>query len=129
MTKDERRAYQRKYNSTPKMRKYFKDYQRKNRADILVKSRVRKMALKYEVLAHYGVNGEARCCWPGCNVEDLDMLSLDHVNNDGAQHRKTIKGAAGSLYYDVKSKGYPTGFQTLCYNHQWKKELERRRSL
>jgi hypothetical protein len=85
--------------------------------------------LKLEVLSHYGLEGKLQCCWPECCVIDVDMLSLDHVNNDGAQERRNgNRGGAGHpMYARVKRNGFPEEFQTLCHNHQWKKELMRRR--
>ena len=58
-------------------------------------------------------------------VTDIDMLSLDHVNNDGAEHRRKVgKNKTGEkMYRLVKQEGFPEGFQTLCMNHQTKKKL------
>jgi hypothetical protein len=88
-----------------------------------------KVRLKIEVLSHYGPQGKLQCSWPECAVTDVDMLSLDHMNNDGAQDRKSEhRGGGGSkTYCRVRKQGFPDGFQTLCHNHQWKKELMRRR--
>lgn len=88
-----------------------------------------KESLKLDVLSHYGPSGNLQCNWPECTVIDVDMLSLDHVNNDGAQDRKNIQrgGSGCPLYSRVRKAGFPDGFQTLCHNHQWKKELMRRR--
>jgi len=83
-------------------------------------------ARKLRVLSHYGKERNAQCCWEGCEVLDLDMLSLDHVNNDGAKDRN-IRGSGHMLYASVEKEGFPEGFQTLCHNHQWKKEITRRR--
>jgi hypothetical protein len=80
--------------------------------------------VKIEVLSHYGPEGELCCSWPQCEVTDVDMLSLDHVNNDGAQDRKNRKNFSGEhLYHRLRKAGYPEGFQTLCHNHQWKKQI------
>jgi hypothetical protein len=59
------------------------------------------------------------------------MLSLDHINNDGALDRKNGSRGGGGIatYQRVRKQGFPDGFQTLCHNHQWKKELMRRREL
>lgn len=81
--------------------------------------------LKEEVLLYYG-GGKLKCKWPNCNVADIDLLTLDHVNNDGAQHRKIIRYKS-RIYAILKRQKFPTGFQTLCWNHQMKKESERRR--
>lgn len=82
--------------------------------------------LKVEVLTHYGRGGKLKCCASPCEVSDPDMLSLDHIKDDGAAHRKVL-GAGTRLYRWAKSHGFPEGIlQTLCYNHQMKKEITRR---
>ena len=89
-------------------------------------ARVRKYAKnrKIEVLTHYGKDGTLQCCGEGCQVVDIDMLTLDHKNNDGARHRKEMGGAI-NIYTSIRKLGFPEGFQTLCWNHQWKKEINR----
>ena len=82
---------------------------------------------KIEVLSHYGKDGHLQCCWPGCLETDLDVLTLDHVNNDGAKDRIAGRATGTGLYYRVRNDGFPVGFQTLCANHQLKKEILRRR--
>jgi hypothetical protein len=87
---------------------------------------------KLAALTRYGKGGEPACCWEGCNVTDPDMLSIDHVNDDGAEHRKRMEDGrrrtcGGSNFYRMlRQTGYPDGYQTLCHNHQWKKEILRR---
>ena len=84
--------------------------------------------LKREVLTHYGPKGVLGCCWEGCMVVDLDMLSLDHIHDDGYKHCKegsTVRLSGRALYYWARLNGYPTDLQTLCWNHQWKKRLEK----
>lgn len=81
-------------------------------------------ALKLEVLTFYGPEHRLCCSWPGCLIADIDMLSLDHTNNNGAEHRKTVK----KVYRWVKKQGFPEGFQTLCGGHQFKKEIMHKRS-
>lgn len=83
---------------------------------------------KLEALSHYGKDGKLQCCWPDCNITDIDMLNLDHVNDDGAEDRKQCSGAGGmNLCIRLRKQGYPSGYQTLCANHNWKKEIMRRR--
>jgi len=79
--------------------------------------------LKIAVLAHYSPNGTLGCCWDGCTIHDVDMLTLDHVNNDGCSHRD-IKGkryVGNALYRWARRNNYPEGLQTLCGSHQLKK--------
>jgi hypothetical protein len=83
----------------------------------------RKLSLrkKIEVLTYYGKRGTLQCCWRGCNIQDVDMLTLDHVFNDGAKHRRRL-GRTG-IPYSVIAKSFPDGFQTLCAGHQLKKQI------
>jgi hypothetical protein len=86
---------------------------------------------KLRVLTHYGPRHHLKCCWKGCPIADIDMLSLDHINNDGAKHREKLTngknkrhgGGGRSAYRDVEKRGFPPGFQTLCFNHQMKKQF------
>ncbi len=87
-----------------------------------------RAVIKTEVLSHYGKQSKLQCCWPGCEVLDPDMLTIDHIDNSGAEARRKDKNNGGAtLYARLKRQSYPDGFQTLCHNHQWKKELMRRR--
>lgn len=92
---------------------------------VLGKKRQRER--KTKVLTHYGKNGNLECCWEGCEVTDLDMLTLDHVENNGADHRKqytkTGRGGGAVLYDALIRQGFPKGFQTLCANHNLKKHI------
>jgi hypothetical protein len=99
-------------------------------------SREKRFLLKIEVLTQYSPNKVLGCCWMDCNIHDVDMLSLDHIENNGAKERreqygdnKGFSGGSTRVYSRVKREGFPEGFQTLCMNHQWKKEIERLRSL
>jgi hypothetical protein len=106
-------------------------YGRKNKARCRSCHRLSSMhdsaMVKVDVLAHYGPQGVLRCCWPGCSIDDVDMLSLDHINNDGAAHRRKTNTSGTHFYRQLRAAKFPSGFQTLCHNHQWKKELMRRR--
>ena len=71
--------------------------------------------LKQEMLNAYG---NACAC---CGEDTPEFLSIDHINNDGAEHRKQISGkrtAAGvSVYRWLRKQGFPKdNFQLLCYN-------------
>lgn len=80
--------------------------------------------LKQEVINAYG----GKCNWSGCEVIDPDMLTLDHVNNDGGQDRAENGILSGTATYrKVKREGFPARYQILCMNHQFKKEVVRRR--
>jgi len=57
--------------------------------------------------------GGYRCACPGCAVTEPQFLQIDHINNDGAAHRRE---AGHHLYAWLKAHGYPPGFQVLCAN-------------
>ncbi|MFE1396776.1 hypothetical protein ACFW53_02415 [Nocardiopsis dassonvillei] len=44
------------------------------------------------------------------------MLTIDHVDNNGAEHRREIGGGGEKLYRWLKREGYPPGYQVLCFN-------------
>lgn len=50
-----------------------------------------------------------------CGEREIKFLCIDHVNGDGAQHRRTI-GRSVNIYLWLKKNHYPSGFQILCYN-------------
>lgn len=79
--------------------------------------------LKKEVLTHYG-GGVLACV--KCGGNKLDFLSLDHINGKGTEERRRLKMGAHQLYYLLRRKGFPSGYQTLCMNDQWIKRVENR---
>ena len=103
---------------------YHKKYKKENSKKCNEWTRNCRAKLKFEVLTHYGPNGILKCSWEGCFVDDIDMLSLDHINNDGS---KEGSNPGHSVYVRLRREDYPLGFQTLCWNHQWKKEILRKR--
>jgi hypothetical protein len=67
--------------------------------------------LKVEALIHYGI----RCVC--CDEAHFEFLEIDHVNNDGAQHRRDNNIHGGeAMFRWFRDNGYPPGFQTLCSN-------------
>jgi glutamate/tyrosine decarboxylase-like PLP-dependent enzyme len=55
------------------------------------------------------------------------MLTLDHINNDGAKEREETGKSGFNFYVHLRRLGYPEGYQTLCANHQLLKEALRRK--
>ncbi len=88
---------------------------------------VRRNELRIETFTRYGPDQKLQCSWIGCDVTDPDMLVLDHINDDGAQQRKNGCGRGWNFYRWLKKQNFPDGYQTLCCNHNHKKELLRSR--
>jgi hypothetical protein len=101
-----------------KRRAYLKEHREQRQKY----NRTYNQKIKVEVLTHYG-KGRLACVV--CGEVRLDCLSIDHINNDGAIHRKAI-GTGTSLYHWLKQNDYPEGYQTLCMNCQWLKKKGKR---
>jgi len=70
--------------------------------------------LKDDVFAAYG-GYRCNCC----GETEVLFLQIDHVENDGAVHRREI--GSGALYLWLKRHKFPEGFQVLCANCNWGK--------
>ncbi len=77
--------------------------------------------LRFDIINNYG----GMCV--ECGIADLEVLDIDHIHNNGAEHRRN--GFHGyNLYMLLKREGCPKeDYQVLCRNCNWKKELKRRR--
>ena len=70
----------------------------------------KKLRLKHAAISYYG--GKCACC----KLDDFPFLTIDHINNDGAVHRKANKIIGRLIYNWLKKNNYPAGFQVLCFN-------------
>ena len=130
---EQRKIYERlRYANNPKVRERQHSRYVKNADKIKARHRIIGKAYrqnrKLEVLTHYGKNGRLQCCWQDCEINDPDLLTIDHIQNDGGCQRRNGQGLGLKLYTDLRKRNYPDGFQTLCWNHQMKKEILRRRA-
>lgn len=77
--------------------------------------RTRREGIRIEVFNAYG--GLICAC---CGETELSFLSLDHVNNDGANwRRRRFSGrhcAGYTTYAWLRNNKFPPGFQVLCMN-------------
>ena len=83
-------------------RKYHREYSQKARIG---------------VLAHYG-GGKLACL--ECGENRLPCLTIDHIDNNGTEHRKQI---GGNIVFWLRKRNYPEGYQTLCRNCNWIKKV------
>lgn len=101
-------------------------YYRKNREAIRMKenafNRDRRKALRLATFAAYG--GAVCAC---CGEKELAFLTLDHINNDGAEQRRKIAGRANAAgiwtYAWLAKRGFPDGYQVLCMNCNFGKHM------
>jgi hypothetical protein len=76
------------------------------------------LKLKRQVMDAYG--GHCACC----GEIELVFLTIDHVEDNGAEHRREIAAAKGNswgqagspTYRWLRDNGFPAGFQVLCAN-------------
>jgi hypothetical protein len=84
------------------------------RARTLVIARNSKRKVTDEVFQAYG-GYRCKCCG---ETERL-FLSIDHINNNGAQHRRELGIYSGTqFHYWLRRNKFPPGFQVLCANCQ-----------
>jgi hypothetical protein len=86
---------------------------RENPSHYKAKAMKYKVLLRFEALNKYS-GGRLECA--KCEETEYRFLCLDHLDNDGAIHRKTLKAGGHAIYGWVKKAGYPAGFQVLCHN-------------
>lgn len=77
--------------------------------------------VKMEVFTHYCDGKSPRCAC--CGEARLTFLTIDHIENDGAAHRRSGVASGSSMWYWLRRNGYPSGFQVLCWNCQHGKEV------
>ncbi len=90
-----------------------KRYFRTNQKTISAKGSAMRLALKREMADAYG--GACTCC----GETEVEFLTIEHINGDAVQHRKSLNTTAGGyvIYQDLKKRGWPKdGYTVLCYN-------------
>lgn len=77
-----------------------------------------RQSLRVEIIREYG----GQCVCPGCPETLQEFLTIDHIDGNGAAHRR-IDGKTGWQFYKwLKDNEYPKdNFQLLCMNCNWAK--------
>lgn len=74
-------------------------------------SRVWLVQLKLEVITALG----GKCAH--CAEADIDVLTVDHIDQQGSAHRLANRLASGwKTFIWLKRNSYPEGFRVLCFN-------------
>ncbi len=75
------------------------------------KQRQYRYSFREQILTAYGK--ECACC----GETEPQFLALDHINNDGAAHRRELGIGAGNVFYAWAIKNnFPSNLQLLCHN-------------
>lgn len=112
---EEYKAKSRKWkaDNAERHRASSREYSRAHADEISEKRKKERRTLKQSVIDAYG--GKCACC--GINTHEF--LTIDHVNGDGAAHRKEngiSSGRSFKLYRLLTNQGFPPGFRVLCFN-------------
>ena len=118
-----RKSYQKKwfqdnkeYNKK-KSREWYQNNKERGREINLESNR----KIKLIVLQRYG--GKIPKC-KCCGEKEQCFLTIDHIEDNGAKHRREIKRGGGvAFYYWLKLNNYPKGYQVLCFNCNHAKSL------
>jgi len=85
-------------------------YYSENRLSILAKKKAKDRETKRQVVDAYG--GKCECCGESM----IEFLTIDHINNDGALHRRIV-GKGRRIYADLIRLGFPKdNYRLLCFN-------------
>jgi hypothetical protein len=100
--------------ATQRRKKYLRQ---KQDAEWLKAKRTRSRNLwrKYRHDAMMAYGGYVCAC---CGEAEPRFLTLDHIMNNGSEHRKAIgvRSRGAGIFKWLNKHGYPAGFQVLCMN-------------
>lgn len=84
------------------------------RASLRQRSQTAKFLYAYRraILVHYGGSPPKCAC---CGDDTYDFLTIDHIDGNGAKHRREVVKTLGICRWLIKNN-FPSGFQILCMN-------------
>ena len=114
----EYRAANRKRISAQRREHYFV-----NRDRLTAQKREHYRKLRLAAIRAYG----GSVC-TNCGEDRLEVLTLDHVGNDGSKHRRAV-GIGPKFYRWLQRNNYPPGLQVLCFNCNSGKTVDGEKSM
>jgi hypothetical protein len=109
----QKRYYQ---NHKTAMLQKSKDYYWSHKPKIQREQKEYREQVRIQVFTHYGGNPPKCAC---CGESRIEFLTIDHINNDGANQRRRIWGQKVSgfgFYAWLVRMNFPEGYQVLCFN-------------
>ncbi len=101
-------------NDNPEKRKASSKRWRKNNPERAIEVSQRNHAKRKRLcMEYYGENGGCVCC----GETELSFLTMDHIKDNGAEERLR--------YWMIIRDNFPKGLQTLCFNCQWGKRINK----
>lgn len=117
------RKYSEKWNRNPKNKRKRKKWKNKWYKFHKLYHKEHHLTNSIIVLQVYS-DGKMKC--EICDEDDIDVLTIDHIDGGGTEHRKNINIGAGSGFkrWLIKNN-FPSGYRVLCRNCNWKAFLSR----
>jgi len=104
-----------------RFRKKGNEQYHRNKKRISELRKINRQKIREETISHYS-NGLKKCAC--CGEKEIKFLAIDHMDNNGAKHRKELGGRGGEVMYkSLKKLNYPPGYQVLCHNCNMAKGL------
>jgi len=101
---------------------YLKSYYQNNQDKLITNSQWHYKNNRYENLYWYS-NGLMKCNI--CGENHIEFLCIDHIDDNGADHRREIGNGGGRIYRYLINNNFPEGYQVLCNNCNYLKEYDR----
>jgi len=109
-----KRRKERYYKTRKETIEYTRNWQKRNpekhRENSKRAMRKHQQKLKRICIAHYSNETNNCAC---CGDNNMEFLTIDHINGGGSKHRKQIKG---HFYEWLIKNNYPEGYRVLCMN-------------
>ncbi len=91
-------------------KKYRQIHKEEIRKYAQIHGKIKNQKLKNTIFDHYGT---CQCC----GENNRYFLTIDHANNDGAEHRRKNRQSGGCNFYRwIIRNNFPKDLQSYCYN-------------
>ena len=101
-----------------------KTYRQKHIGEVKKRLHNYNQRIKYAVISHYSPS--LNCV--NCSVDNIHVLTVHHINNDGARDR-ILRGLGSAFYRSLIKEGFPKGYEILCMNCNYLKKHVKRRKI
>ena len=123
-TEEEKKAAKREYDRLRRSLHPEKLYHFRYPDRARAASRKYRGSCRIRILQMYG----SKCC--NCGEGDETVLQLDHVNNDGAEHKRVLGSRSSYVIFREAGKEYqPSKYQLLCANCHVRKHKKEKKEL
>jgi len=106
---------------------YMRQWRQKNKEKISKINKRYMFKLRKKIIYFYS-KGQNCCQCIGCTEDNFEFLAIDHINNNGAEHRRKIGN--GTIFYRwLINNNFPDGFTVLCHSCNMARSFPRNNSI